>query len=695
MNMLCERAKRYGSVFEKAYTAKYIHEHCSHEAAEVIRQADMLMDQTFVYTDRWDMEPCPEPYTIPLDDWLHSPNGDPEWVFMLNRHDFLNKLMLAYALTGKKKYAHKLRWFILDWIAKNPITMEGTDATRTIDTGIRCMNWTSVLLHLLGEDLISDSDARRILDSMASQFENMRARYIGKYALSNWGVLQTTAICSGYVWFAECLPTDISKWAWEELKNQLTLQILEDGSHWEQSAMYHVEVLNTCTKLLCHLNYAKEIGLTLSDEARKAISSEAHWSDEKEASAGPGEGFDPEANGWLSGAIRVLSRHVLHTADPAFMQLAQCDSDVTDVRDVMARTAAMLPHTEIYRYAAGERMDLDSAWITGALGIRTFSGTASSKPEVTSWNCLDGGNIFFRNKWAEDADFTWMKCSTLGSSHGHADQTHLCIYRQGKPFLIDSGRYTYLEEDPLRTLLKKPCAHNVCVIDGQSGGEPDGSWSYHRYDETLKNYFSEASGAHYAEMGFHGALCDNTPYLIKRRVLTLDDGIWLSVQDIVCQGEHEVKEYFHLDDAVTVTEEQGDVLLKNGDVKLSLYSDDKVEVRHGVISKRYNEKITAPILIKKSAMKNRLTSQVLIADSKYKVNTVPVYQLRREQPLPPDAACAWNIEKPDGSRHILILVNREIYRGDKLLSCNGKCFYGKALVMNWNGDDCHVIRLRT
>ena len=91
---------------------------------------------------------------------------------------------------------------------------------------------------------------------MAEQFENMRARYIGKYTLSNWGVLQTTAICAGYAWFGPFLPAGLEDWAWDELEQELELQILEDGAHWEQSAMYHVEVLNTCTKLLLHLLYA-------------------------------------------------------------------------------------------------------------------------------------------------------------------------------------------------------------------------------------------------------------------------------------------------------------------------------------------------------------------------------------------------------------------------------------------------------
>ena len=140
MNVLRNRSRRLNQKYDSTRVAEYIHEHCFEEAKEVIRQADLLLKNTFIYTDRWDMEPCRVPYTVSLADWTISPNGDPEWVFMLNRHDFLHKLWQAYVITGKHDYVDKILSLIRDWIQKNPITLQGTDATRTIDTGIRCMN---------------------------------------------------------------------------------------------------------------------------------------------------------------------------------------------------------------------------------------------------------------------------------------------------------------------------------------------------------------------------------------------------------------------------------------------------------------------------------------------------------------------------------------------------------------------------
>ena len=135
--------------------------------------------------------------------------------------------------------------------------------------------------------------------------------------------------------------------------------------------------------------------------------------------------------------------------------------------------------------------------------------------------------------------------------------------------------------------------------------------------------------------------------------------------------------------------------IRNGDVALLVTSSDNMQIRFGEISKRYNEKQCAPILVKTNQMQDRLTTQTLICDAKYNVNSVPVYQLRKEDPASSDVAVAWDVEKPDGTKKTLILWNRETYRGDKLYTCHGHSVYGKAIVLSWTRNGCHVIRLKT
>ena len=154
-----ERAVAYAAWYEKERVTAHITENCREEAKQILAQADRLMAHTFSFEDRWDMEPCREPFTLKEMIWDRSPNGDPEWIFMLNRHEYMNKLLIAGWLTGDTSYAEKLKWFLLHWIQANPILPEGTVTTRTIDTGIRCMSWQYLLLHLLGEGLIEEREA--------------------------------------------------------------------------------------------------------------------------------------------------------------------------------------------------------------------------------------------------------------------------------------------------------------------------------------------------------------------------------------------------------------------------------------------------------------------------------------------------------------------------------------------------------
>lgn len=575
-----QRAEAYEAWYEKERVCAHIAGNCREEAEKILAQADRLMAHTFSFEDRWDMEPCREPFTLKEMIWDRSPNGDPEWIFMLNRHEYMNKLLIAGWLTGDKAYVEKLKWFLFHWIQANPILPEGTVTTRTIDTGIRCMCWQYLLLHLLGEGLMEEREAAGILESMKEQFASLRKRYIGKYTLSNWGVLQTASICNGYLWFHEYLPSDGTEdWAWQELERQIGLQVLDDGAHWEQSMMYHMEVLLACMKLLASCRAWVRI------ENRTEF-----WRD----------------TDWLEKAVDRMSRYVLFASGPDHLQIAQCDSDVTDVRDVMVK-AAVLTGDGRYRYAGYDTADLDSAWMFGSAGVTGYSAMAGRKPESLSLAAADAGHIFFRSSWEEDSHFTYMKCGPLGSGHGHADLTHISLHYRGCPILVDSGRYSYVEEEPLRPFLKSAQAHNVCVIDGESHGRPRGSWGYDSFGQSFKNYYREQGPVHYGEMAYHGCLMSGAHYLVIRKVMAVDQGIWMIVNDIRCDGGHEVKEYYHLDSAVqgtpmgTGTDGAGECwrLCSGGDDAMTVLGSRPFEAVPCVISKQYNQKEKSTCLVRK------------------------------------------------------------------------------------------------
>ena len=670
-----QRAEAYEAWYEKEHVCAHIAGNCREEAEKILAQADRLMAHTFSFEDRWDMEPCREPFTLKEMIWDRSPNGDPEWIFMLNRHEYMNKLLIAGWLTGDKAYVEKLKWFLFHWIQANPILPEGTVTTRTIDTGIRCMSWQYLLLHLLGEGLMEEREAAGILESMKEQFASLRKRYIGKYTLSNWGVLQTASICNGYLWFHEYLPSDGTEdWAWQELERQIGLQVLDDGAHWEQSMMYHMEVLLACMKLLASCRAWVRI------ENRTEF-----WRD----------------TDWLEKAVDRMSRYVLFASGPDHLQIAQCDSDVTDVRDVMVK-AAVLTGDGRYRYAGYDTADLDSAWMFGSAGVTGYSAMAGRKPESLSLAAADAGHIFFRSRWEEDSHFTYMKCGPLGSGHGHADLTHISLHYRGCPILVDSGRYSYVEEEPLRPFLKSAQAHNVCVIDGESHGRPRGSWGYDSFGQSFKNYYREQGPVHYGEMAYHGCLMSGAHYLVIRKVMAVDQGIWMIVNDIRCDGGHEVKEYYHLDSAVqgtpigTGTDGAGECwrLCSGGDDAMTVLGSRPFEAVPCVISKQYNQKEKSTCLVRKTGFTDRITDWTCLFGEGTEAEKTQVFQYGSSRPETEEQVTAMSFcLSPDESWDFLVW-NQETWQGGKIHDCRGVPVYAKAAAIHTIKGNTTLYRLR-
>lgn len=654
-----KQAEKWVEDFDPDWVAAYIKESCREEWQTLEAQSRLLMEQTFVFQDKWDMEPCGEVWHMDSISWTQSPNGDPEWVYMLNRHEYLYKLMLSYYGTGDRSRIGKLKWYLFSWIRENPIVSEGTEALRTIDTGIRMMAWQRLVIHLLGNGFLTEAETEKLIRSIGEQILYLKEHYIGKYTLSNWGILQTTAICSAYQWFGELLPDQqIWQWAKEELKTQLELQVLEDGSHWEQSVMYHIEVMLAVMKLMF-------TGGTGEDSSQLEI---------------------------CKRSIRRMSRHVLFLAGPDHCQPAQGDSDRTDVRDIFVK-AAVLTGDPVYKGAGYPKADLESVWLFGRRGAEAYAQMEASFPEKRALAQEDGGTICIRSSWQEDGDHTFMTCGPLGSSHGHADLTHISLYHKGRLFLTDSGRFTYREDNPLRPYFKSAQAHNVCVVDGESQWRPVGAWGYEGYPECLKNYFRSQGGVSFGEMAYHEKLPQGADCLVIRRVMYGEPGIWLIVNDICCSGTHEVKEYYHLDPEVEAGKTAG-LLLESGGVRLQLYSDGSFHTESCRISRRYNEQSETSRLVRSEAFKDRYTSWMCLCAEGIQVKERPVYQYGSEKPAPAGETVALSFELPSGECWDFLVWNRETCQGGKMYLYEGRPIYGKAAAFYSKDGKTDLYRLK-
>lgn len=158
---------------------------------------------------------------------------------MLKRQEYLVELLEAYYETDNTAYRDLMKHLLFDWIDNN-LTLP--DTWRTIDTGIRLLNWTAVIGALQEENQLNADEQQIIDDAVRQQAEYLRTHYTEKFDISNWGVLITTGILVYAARFPKTIEPEVVTWAQSKLDIELDLQVDADGNQWEQSPLYLLEV---------------------------------------------------------------------------------------------------------------------------------------------------------------------------------------------------------------------------------------------------------------------------------------------------------------------------------------------------------------------------------------------------------------------------------------------------------------------
>lgn len=611
-------------------------------AKEIIAHADELMHQTFTFNKTWDMERCLTPYTLPVIDWNDHQNDDPEWCFMLNRMDYLDHLLLASLLTGDIAYADKAKEYILNWIAAHP-TIASEPSTRTLDTGIRVMNWMEALPYLSMLHVLTEDELTCITDSMLAQMQYLKENYLPKYKTSNWGSIQTCAIVSVLPFLRADFQTDpLYQWALDEMTLQFSIQVYPDGMHWEQSTMYHIEVLNYGMKAVHYMGLHLQPCPSVVKEQVYAL-----------AKALSGQLMP-------SGEIETFG-----------------DSDRVCARDVLSR-AALLFDDPTFRFVGLDKLDPESLYVLGVPAAQRYAAMSASVPQSMHYDGEDSGMYTLRSSWDKDASFTMFTNGSLGSGHGHSDNLHLSVCYQGDPVLIDSGRFTYREDHPLRVQLKGMAAHNGVMIDDKAYCVPSDSWGYADFGLPLKNYVRHTDNLHY----FEGAMLGHNPLQVwVRKVIVIDPAIWMIVDEIKCDGAHEAHSRLHFDPAVTVSPAGDCQRVTTPHAVLTLTCPGTVSYTSEPCSLRYNEQQPHTVVHSKTAFTDSATLITTLCGDGITVQDAPVFQNLTE-PTAPDFAQARKFILSPTESYTVAVYSKEIYRGKKVLSCEGMPYHAKCVVIH-------------
>ncbi len=526
------------------------------EFQPILRTAENAVAGKFAFQLRWDMEQTRTPVEFSEEiDWLFQPGDDPEFIFAFNRMKFWLCMGQAYQMTGDEKYAQAYARQLCHWVDNVKRSDPACEkAWRTIEAGIRMEVWSKAIGYFEGSPALTEDVIDHYISSMTDHAEYIMSVWNSYNLMSNWGVMANHGL---FVAGCALPPTErtaeyqneAARRLWQELK----MQVYADGMQWEQSPMYHNEVLRCYLDVVLH---ARRTGYKLPD------------------------GFEE--------TVHKMARASLAWQKPDGCEPMMGDSDDIDQRDLMAFAGALFQDSEL-KFVGYPTLDYDTLWELGTDVAKSYENMEISEPEQTDHALSDSGNFFFRSDWSEDAVWARFHCGMLGAGHGHADQLHFDVTAYGQDILTDLGRFTYVD-GPNRQEFKNPNAHNTIVVDGEDFYVYKDSWECSKLSRAVNRQFYVDKLYGYAEGGHLGYY--HRGVFVNRRFIYLKPDVFVICDEFYASGEHEYTQFFHWG-------EQGEVdQIDNGfywqgeraSATLQQISTRPIEsrLRPGHISRHYN-----------------------------------------------------------------------------------------------------------
>lgn len=539
--------------------AEYVREHCPREAAGVVAAADEVAAQRFMFALRWDMERTHEPVIFDGDiDWLHQPGDDPEWVYAFNRMRFWICLGQAYALTGDEKYARAFTRQMVHWVrtvSKDDPACE--KAWRSIEVGLRLEYWLKAIQYFKNSPSITGEVIDVFIESVTEQAEYIMGIWDTYNLMSNWGVLANHGLFLAGAMLPETERTaQYTVEAARRLAAEIDMQVYRDGTHWEQSPMYHNEVLH------CYLDV-----MLLAQRCAIDL---------------------PPVIGEKTLSMCLAD---MMSAKPDGCEPMMGDSDDIDQRDQISKGAVVFNHPQLK--ARGYAIpDFDTIWNIGEEGLDTYGRLNAELPGHADFYLPDSGNAYLRSGWGETDTWVHFACGPLGAGHGHADKMHIDLVSRGEDILTDAGRYTYVY-GPDRIAFKELRAHNTLMVDGHDLYVCKDSWECDRLTRGVNQRFYADTRYGYAEGGHLGYTALPDGVYLNRRVIYVKPDILILADEFYTSGSHQYNQFFHFGERGILTQESQGCWTYMGDNTRAQMHIVSLGIRSHVmdtrISRHYNE----------------------------------------------------------------------------------------------------------
>jgi hypothetical protein len=427
--------------------------------------------------------------------------GDHKVVWELNRHQHLVLLAQAFRLTGRHEYLDEAFRQLESWIRSNPF-LRGINWASALEVAFRSLSW--IWLWRLAGDQMPPEFAPRFLDELYRHGAFLE-RNLSIYFSPNTHLLgEAVALHALGVLF------DRSGWrttGGQIVEEAMERQVRDDGSHFEQSAYYHVYALDF---FLFHA--------TLAEPSPGYLARLERMAEYLDALLGPSSIlplFGDDDGGRLFHPYGDRTRFGRAT-------MAACAV-------FFGRGGWLRSPDDLYEIAAW--------W------------TAAPAPEPAPAHHI---STLFRDAGvavlAHDQTQIVIKAGGFGEGsggHSHSDVLGIIARTGDREILIDPGTYTYVASPADRNTFRGSAAHSTIRIDGRDQAIPAGPF---RWNEKPSVEILEWNAAPQSDT--LDAVCSYGGFRHQRRV-EFRKPAKLLVTDVVHgpSGEHTVEAFWHLGSA--------------------------------------------------------------------------------------------------------------------------------------------------
>jgi hypothetical protein len=360
--------------------------------------------------------------------------GDHKVIWDLNRQQHLVVLAQAFRLTSRQTYLQEIERQILSWVDHNRF-MRGINWTSALEVAFRAQSFIWVY-HLIG-DLLPAAAQATLINSLYRHGRYLEHN-LSVYFAPNTHLIGEAVALHALGLLLPSLP-DADRWRTsgaEMVARQMTTQIRDDGSHFEQSAYYQVYALDM-------LMFHQALTVT-TDEFRSKLWRMADFLDA------------------LMGTSRTLP---LIGDDDGGRFFNPYGKPQEFARGTIATCARFFDEPK-WSY---DQRDLyeQAVWWLGANAIETASAAQPSAAPPESRLFADSGLAVLTSN-TRTVIVDGGPLGAAGGGHSHSDSLSVIVTDDTDQILVDAGTYTYVGDAEQRNWFRGSAAHNTVRVDSQN-----------------------------------------------------------------------------------------------------------------------------------------------------------------------------------------------------------------------------------